>query len=119
MDSPETSPEPQHVPPNLRLERHVQELSALYEIGQALASVHDLGHLLQLAIERAKPLLDVEGASVILLDEERQELYFKVADDTRVDHEQRLREVRFPATQGIAGWVVHEGQSLIVPDVDC
>jgi Nif-specific regulatory protein len=119
MDSSDTSPEPQHEPPNLPLERHVRELSALYEIGQALASIHDLGHLLQLAIERAKPLLDVEGASVILLDEERQELYFKVADDTRVDHEQRLREERFPATQGIAGWVIQEGQSLIVPDVDC
>src|SRR5919108_1967239 len=94
------------------LERHVRELLALYEIGQALSSVHDLDQLLQLAIERTMALLDVEGASIILLDEERQELYFKVAD------EQRLREVRFPATQGIAGTVIREGQSLIVPDVD-
>jgi Nif-specific regulatory protein len=93
------------------LERHVRELLALYEIGQALSSVHDLDQLLQLAIERTMALLDVEGASIILLDEERQELYFKVAD------EQRLREVRFPATQGIAGTVIREGQSLIVPDV--
>ena len=72
MDSPDTSPEPQYAPPNLPLERHVRELSALYEIGHALASVHDLDHLLQLAIERAVALLDVEVASVILLDQERQ-----------------------------------------------
>jgi Nif-specific regulatory protein len=42
----------------------------------------------------------------------------KVADDTRAGHEPRLREVRFPATEGIAGWVIREGQTLIVPDVD-
>jgi Nif-specific regulatory protein len=118
MDSSDTSPEPQNIPSSLPLERHVQELSALYEIGQALASIHDLDQLLQLAMERAVALLDVESASIILLDQERQELYFKVVDDTRVGHEQQLREVRFPATQGIAGWVIHEGQSLIVPDVD-
>ena len=44
--------------------------------------------------------------------------YFKVADDSRVGHEQHLREFRFPAKQGIAGWVIHEGQSQIVLDVD-
>jgi Nif-specific regulatory protein len=100
------------------LERHVRELSALYEIGQALSSVHDLDRLLQLAMEHVVTLLGIESASIILLDEERGELYFKVAYDIRVGHEQHLREVRFPANQGIAGWVIREGQSQIVPDTD-
>jgi Nif-specific regulatory protein len=100
------------------LQRHVRELQALYEIGQALSSVHDLDHLLELAMERVVTLLDIESASSILLDEERDELYFKVAYDRRAGHEQDLREVRFPAKQGIAGWVINEGQSQIVLDVD-
>jgi Nif-specific regulatory protein len=99
------------------LERHVRALQALYEIGQALSSGHDLEDLLQLAIGRVVTPLDIESASIILLDEERDELYFKVADDTRVGHAQRLREVRIPATQGIAGAVIREGRSQIVPDV--
>jgi Nif-specific regulatory protein len=86
---------------------------------KALASVHDLDQLLQRAIERVVTLLDIENASIILLDEERDELYFaKVADESRVGYEKRLSGVRFPATQGIAGWVIREGHSLIVPDVD-
>ena len=85
---------------------------------EALSSIHDLNDLLHLAITRAVVLLEIESVSIILLDEERQELYFKVADDTSAGHEQRLREVRFPTTQGIAGWVIRESQSLIVPDVD-
>jgi Nif-specific regulatory protein len=117
MQASDAVQEPQH-PPSPPIERHLQELLALYEIGQALSSVHDLDHLLHLAIERAVALLEIEGASIILLDAERHELYFKVAGDARVGHGQSLREVRFPADQGIAGWVIREGSSLIVPDVD-
>src|SRR5919106_6180859 len=118
MESPDMSQGPHNSSVNPPLERHVRALQALYEIGQALSSGHDLDHLLQLAIGRVVTPLDIESASIILLDDERDELYFKVADDTRAGHEQRLREVRFPAKQGIAGWVIQKGQSLTVPDVD-
>jgi Nif-specific regulatory protein len=118
MESQNISQGPHNSSMNPPLERHVRELQALYEIGQALSSVHDLDHLLQLAMERVVTLLDIESASSILLDEEHDELYFKVAYDRRAGHEQDLREVHFPATQGIAGWVIHEGQSLVVPDVE-
>ena len=118
MESQNISQGPHNSSMNPTLERHVRELQALYEIGQALSSVHDLDHLLQLAMERVVTLLDIESASSILLDEERDELYFKVAYDRRAGHEQDLREVRFPAKQGIAGCVIQEGQSLVVSDVE-
>jgi Nif-specific regulatory protein len=118
MESLDSSQGPHHLSVNPPLERHVRELQTLYEIGQALSSVHDLDHLLQLAMERVVMLLDIESASSILLDEERDELYFKVAYDRRAGHEQDLRDFRFPAKQGIAGYVIQEGQSLVVPDVE-
>jgi len=105
-----TPPPPDAVEPVPRLQER--------PVVEALSSIHDLNDLLHLAITRAVVLLEIESVSIILLDEERQELYFKVADDTSAGHEQRLREVRFPTTQGIAGWVIRESQSLIVPDVD-
>jgi Nif-specific regulatory protein len=116
MEPLDNSQGPDNSSVNPPLERHVRELSALYEIGQALSSVHDLETLLQLAMERVVTLLGVESASIILRDEERGDLYFKVAYDSRVGPEQHLRELRFPANQGIAGWVIREGQSQIVPD---
>jgi Nif-specific regulatory protein len=118
MESLDISQGPHKSSMNPPLERHVRELQALYEIGQALSSVHDLDHLLQLAMERVVTLLDIESASSILLDEEHDELYFKVAYDRRAGHEQDLREVRLPAKMGIAGCVIQEGQSLVVPDVE-
>ena len=109
---------PYNLPSDAPLERYIRELQALHEIGQALWSIHDLDDVLHLAIERVMTLLDVEGASVILLDEERRELYFKVSDDTRIGHERRLREIRFPSDQGIAGWVIREGVPQVVPDFE-
>ncbi len=99
-------------------EHHIRELEALYDIGQSLSSIHDLDRLLQFAIERVGALLEAEAASVMLLDEGRQELYFQVADDRRPGVEGRLRELRFPVDQGIAGWVIREGVSVAVPDVE-
>jgi len=99
-------------------QHHVRELEALYDIGQSLSSIHDLDRLLQFAIERVGALLEAEAASIMLLDEERQELYFQVADDRRPGVEGRLRELRFPVDQGIAGWVSREGVSVAVPDVE-
>src|SRR2546428_3534702 len=99
-------------------ERQLHELASIYEVGQALGTEHDLDRLLQLAAGRAMTLLEVEGSAVILLDEERQELYFRVAEDVRPDAEQRFREVRFPADRGIAGWVVREGVAALVADVE-
>ena len=100
------------------LERQLQGLRALYEIGQALCSVHDLDQLLRLAAERVVTLLEVESSAVILLDEERHELYFRVVEDIRPGAEPRFREVRFPADRGICGWVVREGVAALVPDVE-
>jgi Nif-specific regulatory protein len=120
MEPRDASAGPQRSPPGPPMERHGRELQAFYELGQQLYAIHDLDRLLQFAIERAMALLEVDSASVILLDTEAQELYFKVADvaDSRHSNvKQRLREVRFFAHQGITGWVVRRGILALVPDV--
>src|SRR5262249_38946819 len=90
---------------------------ALFAFSQALCALQDLEQLLQLAMEQVTALLEVESAA-ILLDETRQELYFKVAEHRRSGVEQRLRKVRFPADVGISGWVMRHGAPAVVPDVD-
>jgi Nif-specific regulatory protein len=98
-------------------ERQIRELQALYEISQALCSIHDLDQLLEFAMGRVVALMEVEGSSIILFDEGTQELYFKVANHIQPGVGQRLREVRFPAHVGIAGEVFRKGVSVLVPDV--
>ncbi len=78
------------------MERQLRELWALYAFSQALYAIQDLEQLLQLAMEQVTALLEVESAAILLLDETRQELYFKVAEHLHSGVEQRLRKVRFP-----------------------
>jgi len=88
---------------------------AILRIGMALPEYPDLDELLDYISSEIKTLLDVEGALVILLDEEKNELFFKsgVHDDSYT--EKRAKEIRWPVS-GIAGKVIRTGKSIIVPD---
>ena len=93
------------------------QLPALYNISRALNSITDMDTLLNFIIHKAKELLDVEGASIIPWDQEEDELYFPTVAAEEDKIKGRLKQIHFPTTLGIAGWVFREGQSVIVPDV--
>ncbi len=89
---------------------------ALLRISMALPAYPDLEELLDYISSEIKRLLDVEGAIVILLDEERQEFFFKgAAYDDRAT-QRRIKFIRFPADKGVTGRVVRNGEAVIVPD---
>jgi len=89
---------------------------ALLRIGMALPEYLDLDELLDYISGEIKHLLGVEGALVILLDEEKGELYFEAAAHDDSDTEKRIKEIRFPAGKGIAGKVIRTGEPVILLD---
>jgi len=89
---------------------------ALLETSLALHSHPHLDDLLDFIGAKIKALVDVEGALVILLDEERNELYFRSAVHDSEAAEQLLKEIRFPADKGVSGKVIRTGQPVIVKD---
>jgi diguanylate cyclase (GGDEF)-like protein len=52
--------------------------------------------------------------SLLMVDEEKNELYFAIAVGTAAE---ALKNVRLKVGEGIAGWVAKNGERLIVPDV--
>jgi len=96
-----------------RIERNNE---ALLQTSLALPKYPDLDDLLDYIGATIKYLIDAEGALVILLDEEKNELYFKSAVHDNQAAEQLLKEVRFPADRGISGKVIRTGQPIIVED---
>jgi Nif-specific regulatory protein len=92
-------------------------LALFLEVSRSFHALLEPDKLLTLITERVRTLLDAEACSVILYDPDRGELYIPVSSDTRIEPPERLREVRFPASEGIAGWVFREGRSVLVPDV--
>ena len=98
-------------------DRARETLALFLEVSQSFHALMGADALLPLITEKLGVLLDAEACSIILYDAERHELYFQVSSDDRLDSSARLKEIRFPASEGISGWVLREGQSVLVPDV--
>jgi len=89
---------------------------SLFRISQALYQFRTLDTRLEFITREVRQLLDVEGASVILLDEAQKEFFFRESVFDNMDTGQRMKEVRFPADKGVAGEVYRTGRPLIVND---
>src|SRR5712692_7027670 len=92
-------------------------LRLLYELGCAFTARLELDELLPLVVAKCRDVLRAEGTAVLLLDPERNELYFPYVAEEDPEVAERLVALRFPADRGLAGTVVRSGQSLRVDDV--
>jgi signal transduction histidine kinase len=89
---------------------------SLFRISQALYQFRTLDTRLEFITREVRQLLEVEGASVILLDEAKKEFFFRESVFDNLDTGQRMKEVRFPIDRGVAGEVYRTGRPLIVND---
>jgi PAS domain S-box-containing protein len=89
------------------IERRVQQLASLAQMGQAVTTQLDLDEVLRTVIDQVMLRLSAEGVSILLVDSPT-ELIFAAVNGASAD---RLRGVRIPATAGIAGEVLRSGQA--------
>lgn len=94
-------------------EREKGEVAVFQELGKALTSSLQLDQVLRTIMEKIDEFLRPDNWSLLLLDEEKQELYFELAVGKA---SQALRDVRIKMGQGIAGWVAQHGETVVVPD---
>jgi GAF domain-containing protein len=88
-------------------------LERLLEISSRLNSTLKLDELLGEIMGAATELTGSETSSLLLVDEEGGDLTVEVATGAPGEAVERAR---VPAGQGIAGWVVENGEPLIVAD---
>src|SRR6202011_466889 len=89
----------------------------IYELGNSFASRLELDDLIGLVVRKCREVFDAEGVSVLLLDEEREEFYFPYFSDLDPVVAQRLMEMRFHVSKGVAGAVLRTGRSARVDRV--
>ncbi|HEV2116309.1 MAG TPA: GAF domain-containing protein, partial [Terriglobales bacterium] len=94
--------------------RYLQELSIFHDVAKALTSSLDLDSILQTIMEKMAEYFRPDTWSLLMVDEERDELYFAIAVG---DAAQSLKDMRLKVGEGIAGWVARHGEGLVVPDV--
>jgi len=91
-------------------------LRLLHELGRAFAARTDLDELCSVVTRDCASVLRAEGASILLLDPETNELFFPYVANADPEAAARLRRLRFPADQGIAGHTLAHGKGVRVDD---
>ena len=91
-----------------------RELSFFGHISKALTSTLELNKVLDIIMENVQKLVRSEAWSLLLYDEERNDLYVAV---TKGKQPEGLQGMRVKLEEGVAGWVAQKGRPLIVGDV--
>jgi putative methionine-R-sulfoxide reductase with GAF domain len=89
-----------------------QELNAVLSISQVMATSFDLDWLLERIVSELVKVIDAEGGTLYLIDEERGELFSYVL----MEEEDKLHEIRVKIGEGIAGQVAATGEILNIKD---
>ncbi len=93
---------------NTALIKHLKEISSW------VSSVQDLDKLLELIIESAARVVQAKAASLLLVENKTNTLYFQVATG---DKKEEIKEYRVRMGQGIAGHVAQTGEPLLIANV--
>lgn len=96
------------------LDSRISQLSTLNNVGALLISSLDHNVVRHRAMEAITRLMRAETGSLLLLDREREELYFEVALGEKG---KKLKEVRLKVGEGIAGWVAKHREPVVIHDV--
>lgn len=97
-----------------QLDERIRQFSTLHEVGALLTSTLDQTVVRQRAMEAITKLMKAETGSLLLVDKEKNELFFEVALG---DKHGILKEIRLKMGEGIAGWVAEHNEPVIINDV--
>jgi hypothetical protein len=102
---------------NKAREKRLRQLRYSKEIASGKRSrlSREIDSITRIVVQGFRKLIDCERCALFLMDDSRQELYFKPVGDGDHSHA-RLKEIRFPATSGVAGWVVSTKQPCNIKD---
>src|SRR5271155_4251677 len=89
------------------------EVNVFHELGKALTSSLQLDQVLRTIMEKINEVLRPDTWSLLLMDVDKNELYFQIATGKGAE---ALKDVRIKLGQGLAGWVAQTGEVVVVPD---
>jgi diguanylate cyclase (GGDEF)-like protein len=91
----------------------LEDLLVFHQVARSLTSSFDLDAILRTIIEHMERFIEADLWTLLMLDEPKQELYYAIAAG---GEEAALRDLRVKVGEGVAGWVVEHGETLIVPE---
>lgn len=92
-----------------------EELSVLQDSVETIASVMDLDEVSRRILAKARDTLDVDNASLMLIDPETETLRIQGAIGLEMS---LVESIRLQLGEEISGWVAAEGKPLLIEDIE-
>jgi GAF domain-containing protein len=92
----------------------LEEMNVLISAVSLVNSNHTLDAVLDNLLPLAMKIIDAEGCSILLQDNDSKTLSFVATSGVK---REEIRKVALKRGEGIAGWVAEHGDSLLIPDV--
>lgn len=93
---------------------HHRALDTILRFSALINSSLNIEVVLDNAMKWAEEFMDAEASSVYELDEEKQQLFIRLA---RGEKKAPIEGITLEIGEGIAGWVVETGQPMVIQDV--
>ena len=93
----------------------LEDLLVFHQVARSLTSSFDLETILRTIMEHMERFIEADLWTLLMLDEASQELYYAI---TAGGEEASLRDLRVKVGEGVAGWVVEHGETLLVPEAE-
>ena len=90
------------------------DLLVFHQLARSLTSSFDLDSILRTILEQMERMVEAEFWALLMLDESTPHLYYAIAAG---EEQETLRGLRVKRGEGVAGWVLEHGETLIVPEV--
>ncbi len=93
----------------------LDDLLVFHQLARSLTSSLDLNTVLRTILDHMERTVHADLWTLVMLDEPKQELYYAIAAG---GEQEALRDLRVRVGEGVAGWVVQHGETLIVPEAE-
>jgi diguanylate cyclase (GGDEF)-like protein len=91
----------------------LDDLLVFHELARSLTSTLELNAVLRTITEYTERFIQADLWALLMLDPVRQDLYYA---SLRGGGSERLADIRVKVGEGLAGWVVEHGETLIIPE---
>ncbi len=88
----------------------IRDLAKVIEISKSVSAEKDLDTLFEMIVNSTSEVLNCERTTLFLVDEEREELFSKVAEKAEI------KEIRFPLSKGLSGYCATHNEAVDVED---
>ncbi len=91
------------------------DLLVFHQLTRSLTSSFDLDTILRTILEQMERMVEAEFWALLMLEASTQDLYYAIAAG---EEQETLRGLRVKPGEGVAGWVLEHGETLLVPQME-